>query len=337
MTTARELATALNLSVSTVGRALADDPRISSRTKQRVVEAATKSGYLVNHAAQMMRGVPSKLVGLVIGDLGNSQYSVGAQSLSRCLEAEGYQLVLSETRDDPASELRHVRQLCSARAAGIVIVPTERPLPETQRLLQTVPYVQWIRRHPALIDQWFCFDNTRAIESATRHLLDLGHSRIGYIGPYEDSFAGRERLAGFLHAQHLTSADPTLTVFGPGGDTRFGQEAAQRLLQLDIPPTALVLGSLQITRGVLDELVGRAIRIPDELSVIGFGDEPGFSWWSPGLTTIAVPNEHIATSCALWLLHKLKRERECSAEENFGSITPGSLVIRGSTALARGS
>ncbi len=333
MTTARELAAALNLSVSTVGRALSNDRRISAETRKRVVEAATKSGYSANQAAQMMRGKPSKLVGLVIADLGNSQYSVGAQSLSRCFEAEGYQLVLSETGDDPESELRHVRQLCSARAAGIIIVPTQSPLPETQRLLAGVRYVQWIRRHPALIDQWFCFDNTNAIEGATRHLLDLGHQRIGYIGPDSTTFAGGERFKGFLRAQMYAAVDASLTIFGAGGDSEFGREGLRRLLALERRPTGLILGSLQITRGVLDEIVDRDLRVPAEMSVVGFGDEAGFRWWSPGLTTITVPNEQIATSCALWLLHKLRKGKKDVSDDKFGSITPGDMIIRGSTKL----
>jgi len=330
LTTARDLGKELRLSVSTIGRALADDSRISAKTKQRVMDAATRSGYLANQAAQMMRGVSSKLVGLVLADLGNSQFSIGARALSRCLEAEGYQLVLSETNDDPESELRHVRQLCSAKAAGIVIVPTGSPLPETRRLLKGTHHVQWIRRHPSLVDQWFCFDNTKALEQATRHLMELGHKRIGYIGPGSTTFAGGERLKGYLQAHKEGVADRNLQIFGPGASSEFGREALGRLLSLDDPPSGLVIGSLQITRGILDEIVDRGLRIPDDLSVVGFGDEPGFRWWSPGLTTITVPNEQIATSCGLWLLHKMKKGKKSTAE-SFGSTTPGQLVIRAST------
>lgn len=328
--TAKDIAKELNLSVSTVGRALANDSRISVATRERVMDAAKRSGYVANRAAQMMRGVSSKLVGLVLPDLGNSQHSVGAQALSKWLAAEGYQLVLSETNDDPDAELRHVRELCSASAAGIVIVPSAKPRAETVRLLKATPHVQWIRRHPSLGDQWFCFDNMRALHDATRHLIDLGHSRIGYVGLPPSTFAGNERLQGFLAAQAGAVVDKELMVFGPGASPEFGRDAMCQLLALKLRPSALVLGSLQITRGVLDEVVSRDMRIPEELSIVGFGDEPGFRWWRPGLTTITVPNAEIATSCGLWLLHRLKNQETVSGSP-FGSLTPGALVVRGSS------
>ncbi|MCK1279621.1 MULTISPECIES: LacI family DNA-binding transcriptional regulator [unclassified Bradyrhizobium] len=331
MITAKDLANELQLSVSTVGRALANDSRISLATRQRVTEAAFRAGYVANRAAQMMRGASSKLVGLMLPDLGNSQYSIGAHALSKCMEAAGYQLVLSETNDDPAAELRHLRELCSAGVAGIVIVPSVKPLPESVRLLKKTPYVQLIRRSSLLYDQWFCFDNVQALRMATRHLLELGHSRIAYIGPPRTVTVGQERLEGFLMAQDNLPIDEELTIFGPGVSSEFGRQALRRLLDLKHPPTGLVLGSLQITRGILDEVVDGGIQIPQQLSVVGFSDEPGFRWWGPGLTTISVPNAEITTACGLWLIHQMKQGASAGAASPYGSVTPGKLVVRGST------
>lgn len=295
------------------------------------MDAALRAGYVANRAAQMMRGVSSKLVGLMLPDLGNSQYSIGAHALSKCMESEGYQLVLSETYEDPAAELRHLRELCSAGVAGIVIVPSAKPLPESVRLLKKTPHVQLIRRHASLGDQWFCFDNVQALQIATGHLIELGHQRIAYIGPPPSLISGQERLQGYRLAQKDAAIDEELMVFGPGASSEFGREALRRLLALKRPPTGLVLGSLQITRGILDEVVDSGIQIPEQLSVVGFSDEPGFRWWRPGLTTISVPNAEITTSCGLWLIHQMKQATE-SASAPYGSVTPGKLVKRGSTA-----
>lgn len=91
-----------------------------------------------------------------------------------------------------------------------------------------------------------------------------------------------------------------------------------------------MLGSIQLTLGVLEELSAQGVKVPGELSVVGFGDEPGFSWWGPGLTTIGLPIQEMATSCALWLLRRLKNEPENDGP--YTSVSPGSLVLRGSTA-----
>lgn len=293
------------------------------------MEAALRSGYVANRAAQMMRGVSSKLVGLMIPDLDNSQYSIGAHALSKCLEAEGYQLVLSETDADPVVELRQLRELCSAGVAGIVIVPSAKPLPDSVRLLKATPHVQLIRRHPSLGNQWFCFDNAQAIQSATQHLVELGHTRIAYIGPSLSLQIGEERLEGFRLAQKNAAIDDELMIFGPGASSDFARQALRQLLALKKPPTGLVLGSTQFTRGTLDEVVDSGLAIPDSLSVVGFSDEPGFRWWGPGLTTIAVPNAEITTSCGLWLIHQMKQGSISTTP--YGSVTPGKLIIRGST------
>ncbi len=294
------------------------------------MDAALQSGYVVSRAAQIMRGASSRLVGLILPDLGNSQYSIGAHALSKCLEAEGFQLVLSETDDDPATELRHLRELCSAGVAGIVIIPSPKPLPESARLLKSTPHVQLIRRHPSLGDQWFCFDNTRALQDATEHLIELGHRRIAYIGPSSTLHTGKERLQGFRLAQEKSTIEEELIVCGPGTSPDFGRQALRQLLALRHPPTGVVLGSLQITRGFLDEVVESGIQIPDQLSVVGFSDEPGFRWWGAGLSTIAVPNAEITTSCGLWLIHQMKR-KVAVADSHYGTTTQGKLIVRGST------
>ena len=155
MVTIKDIAARLQVSPSTVGRALADDPRISSAMKQKVAEVASELGYVANRAARMMRGVSSNLVGLVVPDIRNSFYSTIAHALSKCLEQEGFQLTLSETDDDRLAELRHIRELTSVNVAGIIIVPSAKPHPDSVRLLAMTSHIQLLRRHASLGDQWF--------------------------------------------------------------------------------------------------------------------------------------------------------------------------------------
>src|SRR5437762_8678785 len=155
MVTIKDIAARLEVSASTVGRALADDPRISSSMKQKVQKVADEIGYVANRAARMMRGVSSNLVGLIVPDIRNSFYSTIAHALSKCLEQDGFQLTLSETDDDRTVELRHVRELVSANVAGMIIVPSAKPLPDTVRLLKSMPHIQLLREHASLGAQWF--------------------------------------------------------------------------------------------------------------------------------------------------------------------------------------
>lgn len=332
MITTRDIAERLGISVSTVGRALADDARISEETKFRVRQTASEMGYVGNRAARMMRGASSNVVALVIPDIRNSFYSTIAHELSKNMAAEGFQLMLSETDDDRMVELRHLRELSANRVAGVIIVPTARPHSESVKLLRAVPHLQLLRRHPSLGSQWFGVDDREALHRATAHLVSLGHTRIAYLGGPEELPTGAERLSGFRAALEEAGLadDAGRTELGPPSSVHHGREAVRRLLQEPAAPTALVLGSIQLTLGVLEELSAQGVKVPGELSVVGFGDDPGFSWWGPGLTTIGLPIQEMATSCALWLLRRLKNEPENDGP--YTSVSPGSLVLRGSTA-----
>ena len=330
MVTIKDIAARLQVSPSTVGRALADDPRISAATKQKVTQVADEMGYVANLAARMMRGVSSNLVGLVLPDIRNGFYATIAHALSKCLQAAGYQLALSETDDDRMVELHSVRELASANVAGIIIVPTAKPHRETVRLLKLSPHVQLLRRHAAIGDQWFGIDDTQAIFEATSHLVQLGHRRIGYVGGTDDLPTGSARLKGYHKAlTGAESGEPALVQLGAPGEVDFGANAVRRLLSLPKPPTAVVAGSVQMTQGILEELLARGIRVPDDLSVVGFGDELGFRWWGPGLTTVGLPVHELATACGLWFVHHVRQDSATASP--YTSISPATLILRGST------
>jgi LacI family transcriptional regulator len=212
----------------------------------------------------------------------------------------------------------------------MILVPSAKPLPETVRLLKAMPHIQLLREHAALGEQWFGIDDSKALSLAVGHLLESGHRRIAYVGPSIDLPTGAARLKGYREALVAAKAwDAALEVCGPPSATEFGRDALRRLLALPKPPTGLVLGAVQHTYSVLDECVSRGIRVPEELSIVGFGDEPGFRWWGSGLTTIGLPVSELATACGLWFLHQL-RQRPATLP-NYRSMSSPSLVVRGST------
>lgn len=322
MITTKDIAERLGISVSTVGRALSDDPRISEETKFKVRQVASEMGYVGNRAARMMRGASSNVVALVIPDIRNSFYSTIAHELSKNMEAEGYQLMLSETDDDRMVELRHLRELSANRVAGVIIVPTARPHGDSVKLLRGLPHLQLLRRHPLLGTQWFGVDDHESLREATAHVVAQGHTRIAYVGGPEELPTGAERLRGFRSAlsEGGLPEDAGHTELGPPSSMEHGRQVVRRLLNEPDAPTALVLGSVQLTIGVLEALSEQRVKVPGELSVVGFGDEPGFSWWGPGLTTIGLPIQEMATSCALWLLRRLKNEPDNDGP--YTSVSP---------------
>lgn len=329
MVTIKDIAARLQVSPSTVGRALADDPRISSTMKQKVLEVAAEIGYVANRAARMMRGASSNLVGLVVPDIRNSFYSTIAHALSKCLEQEGFQLTLSETDDDRLIELHHIRELTSVGVAGIIIVPSARPHPDSVRLLGMTSHIQLLRKHASLGEQWFGIDDVQALYLASKHLIDLGHRRIAYIGSSAELPTGAARVKGFRNALASSEGTHGFEELGAPGSTNFARDALRRLLALPAPPTAVVTGSVQHTVGVLEEIQASGIRVPEQLSVVGFGDDLAFRWWGPGLATVSLPVSELATACGLWFVHRMKQKSANIAP--YSSVSPPTLIVRGST------
>jgi len=333
LTTTKDIAARLDLSVSTVGRALADDHRISAETKFRVHQVAEELGYVANRAARMMRGARSTVIGLVVPDVSNSFYSTVAHALAETMSSHDHQVMLCESGDSRQNELRQVRDLAAAQVAGVVIVPTAKPHHDVSRLLRSTPHVQLLRKVSALSPHWFGIDDHNVIHVATRHLVGLGHRRIAYIGGTVDIPTAAARLAGFHDAIAAAGLRPDVGIaeLGSPSSAAHGADTLRRLFRERRPPTALVTGSVQITRGVLAALHEDGVTVPRDLSVVGFGDEPGFAWWGPGLTTISLPMHELAIACGVWLLHHIDHQTQETAQAPFTSVSSGTLVERGST------
>jgi DNA-binding LacI/PurR family transcriptional regulator len=333
MITARDVAELVGLSISTVGRALTNDPRISAETIAKVKKAADGLGYVRNLPAQMMRGGSSNLIGLLLPDVRNDFYSAIAQSLSESCDQHGFRVVLSITGDDRDAEHRHLRELAGARVAGTIIVPTQRPRRESITLLKELPHVQLLRRHPSVGGAWFGIDDEGAVNQAAEHLLTLGHREIAYVGGHGGLSTGAARETGVRRAyadaglptDHLQILHVKTTVSG-------GEEALQSLLGQPSPPTAVISGSVHVTQGFLSVLTARSISVPSSLSVVGFGDPFWSAWWGPGLTTIRPPVRSLAAMCGLWMIDAVRKERSLINASDDHGVVQSALIVRGSTA-----
>jgi LacI family transcriptional regulator len=337
MITAREIAKLVNVSVSTVGRAMAGDPRISAATRAKVRRAADRVGYAGSAPARIVRGGTSNLIGLLVPEISNDFYSTIAQALSEVCGREGYRLVLSLTRDDKDEETKHIRELVSARAAGMIIVPTAAPKRASVQFLKHIPHVQLLRKAAAIGDAWFGIDDSESLEQATAHLRALGHRRVAYIGGSDKLSTGAARLQGFKQGCSKAGLQEKNTSVMVGEPTReFGVYAIKEMLNLPAPPTAVVAGSVNITFGIIEAIETMGGDVPSTLSVVGFGDPEWFKWWRGGLTTIRPPVDNLATGCGLWFLHQLREQDGPMASlPSHSSVVSSSLVIRKSTRTMR--
>jgi DNA-binding LacI/PurR family transcriptional regulator len=333
MATAKEVAAKAGVAISTVGRAMADDPRISAATKEKVRKVADELGYVGNLAARIIRGGSNNVIGLILPNVRNDFYASIAQALSECADREGYRISLSITGDKQGAESRHIRACLDASAAGIIIVPTETPSKESIRLLRNVPHVQLLRFCPSLGDICFEIDDEAALAAAATHLLSLGHRHLAYIGGTGRLSTGRARLAGVKRAIADVGYPVVLEEYIGAPRAELGKNSVEAILQKTPRATAILTGSVDATQGAFDALMDHGISIPADVSLVGFGNPGWYKWLGPGLTTVQPPIESLARSCGLWFLDQLQREA-IGATHNHRSISQSSLIIRGSTAQA---
>jgi LacI family transcriptional regulator len=331
--TIKDIASKLKMSHSTVSRALNNHWRISEKTKRRVREAADQLGYVANLSARLIRGDAGLQVGLLVPDIQNDFYSrISTLLAERCRNA-GLRLLLGITEDDPATEQGEIRAMLEARVSGVIATLTSKPLPGSLALLQGRPAVQLVRRLPKLRTAAVCIADEVGCQMAAEHLLELGHRRIAYVGTSKTISAGRDRVNGFLRAHTRRDLSPLV-----GGielvppRQQFGMDGVARILSLKTRPSAIVIGSSELTIGGLRMIRQAGLRIPEDISVVGYGDPIWFGLMTPALTAVSLPIQGLADAAAQRLFDQIRDGVGPEAKAPEMVRVEPKLLVRGSTA-----
>lgn len=313
--TLKELSDTLGVSASTISRALSgrDPKRARTRAQaERIKALAAEMGYEPNSLARSLKTRRRQVVGLILPDIMNDYYAAAATLVQTTLAAEGYRVILCVTNDDPAAEAAQLRALREERVAGMVVVPSprraragERPYPDDAR--SVMPVIELVRHTGDSNADAVLIDDVDAGRRGTRHLVDLGHRRIAVLTGPSILSTSRLRLEGYRRA--LAEADvpieEDLILSGP-----YRRDAARvatmRLLQQENGPTALIATSNELVVGALQALAQREVRVPDDLSLVGFGNPDWFALLRPALTTVALPIEEMAMVAVHLLLKRIR-------------------------------
>ncbi len=328
--TIRDIAKALDISHSTVSRALADSEKISLKTRQRVRSMVDQLGYVPSASARVMRGGRSPLVGLIVPDIQNDFYASAAKGIADALAAHSMQLMLSITENDPVRELRELRVLLELRPYGVIVVPSGKPQRQTAALLRHTRVLQLLRPNADLHGYVVTVDEHTGIHNATRHLLDYGHKQIAYIGSSIEFSTARERLAAFKNAMAEQGLEATSISVGMARP-EFGRSAVLTLMSRSERPTALILGSSDLTLGALQGLRSLGLTWPEDVSVVGYHDPAWFELAERGISTIRIPVQDMVTTAVNLLLSDPPPGAADPAADASIQFAP-TLVLRGSTA-----
>lgn len=286
----RQLARTLDLSITTVSRALAGYTDVSKATQARVREAAQAMGYRPNANARNLKLGKANTIGLVmpaVGRGGDAFMSELVAGLSAALNARDLDLIITAA-DDLAGELAAIRRVADGRKVDGLIIPRTRWNDARVDLLLELglPFVCHGRTARAAEHAWLDIDGEAAFIEVTKRLIGLGHKRIAMINaPTSFTFA-RHRAAGFRQAMEAAGLSPVAEIVLERARMDMGQAAVDTLLTQPDRPSAIVCATDQIAIGGLAAIRGHGLKAGRDISVIGYDDIAIGAFAEPPLTTM---------------------------------------------------
>jgi DNA-binding LacI/PurR family transcriptional regulator len=288
--TATDVARLAGVSQSAVSRVFTPGASASKSTAEKVRAAAEELGYRPDPLARAMITGRTRIIGLVVAYLENQFYPIALERLSRALQARGYHILvfMAENATDKVAEV--VQDLIDYRVDGIITASVSMSNDLTARLTTLgIPVVNFNRGQddPRVTD--VTSNNLAGAQRATEFLIRAGHARIAHITGWLGSSTGRDRATGFAQAIEAAHLTPFAVIDGMySRDT--AASVARDLVQGADRPDAIFVGNDHMAFAVMDELrFGLGLRVPEDISVIGYDDVPMAAWPAYALTTIRQP------------------------------------------------
>ena len=309
-----QLAKSLGLTKSTVSRALNDYPDISAKTKKKVSEQALAMGYRPSQQARGLKTGISKSVGLVLNMDAEHTHkpflSDFIDGLSATLSTAGWTLTVATARNQNETLSVHRNLLIERKVDGFILPRTATRDSRVEMLREAdVPFVLFGRTADQTGCAWYDIDGELAMFHAVRRLVAFGHQRIAYIGGAPDSHFHLLRQQGFTQALEQFGLPQEKVLLRSGGMTEAGgANAAQALLHLPSPPTALVCALDRGALGSYRSIRDLGLKVGQEVSVIGYDGIPEGAYATPALTSFAVDNAAAGSKLAELLLRRIDGE-----------------------------
>jgi len=328
----KDIAAQAGVSVMTVSKVMRDAPDISAATKARVRALAEQMGYTPDSVAQGLRNKTTKLFGLVISAVTNPVFARVVMAIEEQAHELGYDVILAQSMNLPEREHAVIRRLLSRRVDGLFITPTYRLEPTApiyaELLKRATPTVLLGHRAP------FCeqfvnveTDDISASFTATKHLLELGHKRIAFFAGPPAAPSSHERIEGYRRA--LREADveqDDKLIFNAGGTIEEGEKAALQMLQEAPGATAVQAVNDLVAIGAANVFLGQGLKIPQDLSLVGFGNILVSEHFRVPLTTVRQPKLRLGVAAMDSMLKLLSGTR--LATKRLGA----EIIVRQSTA-----
>jgi len=318
------------VSTATVSRYLANPKSVREERRQRIERSVAELDYIPHGAAQALASKRSRTIGAIVPTLHNAIFAQGLQFFQTRLQNVGYSLIVATSNYSPDEELTQAETLMSRGVDGMLLVGLSHKERLHERIKSSkIPYVSTWSFKEDYPYPCIGFKNFEAAVRMTTYLLDIGHKNFGVIpGLPENNDRAADRLKGVLSTlKEKGLSIPTGNVIECSYSIQESRQVTKKMLSEDNPPTVIICGNDVIAYGALFECQARGLKVPEDISIIGFDDLQASSQIFPPLTTMQVPFEEMGEKAADYLLACLSNEAVSDHTE-----LEINLIVRGTTA-----
>lgn len=332
--TIHDIAEKLQVTASTVSRALNNNPRISDATKKRVLKAAKELNYQPNNIASALRSGKSRLIGVVVPTVNRNFFSSVIRGIEEIANSLNYKVVISQSYDDYDKEMQTIEALLNVQVDGIIasLGKTTENVDHFKKVLKKgIPLVLFDRVTNELDVSQVVIDDYFGAFQATEHLIQEGCRRIAHFTSTHNITIYKERKRGYEDAlsKHGIAFDPELIQYSKM-QLEDGRTSVKDLIDTNVKFDAVFSASDYSIMGAMQVLKENGYKIPDDVKLVGFGDEPFTSFTEPTLTTVnqkSIPMGQITAETFFEILDVRENPNNISKK----TILKPALIVRNSS------
>ena len=331
----KDVARAAGVSVGTVSNVINRPEAVASGTRERVLSAIDRLGYVRSESARQLRAGHSRIMGLLVLDMGNPFFVDVARGAERAARAAGLGVMVCTSAQSPTEEAEYLSLFAEQRVRGVLLTPadaTGRNIAAFRR--HNIPFVLLDRVAEGTSECSVSVDDVTGGALAVRHLVTAGHRSIAYVSGPSTLQQVKDRRTGALQAlaEAGLPADSLRELPSKRLDVAAGRDAGARLLGLTERPTAVFCANDLLALGVLQEMYAAGIRVPEDIAIVGYDDIEFAAAAAVPLTSVRQPAVAMGAMAAELLLEEIETAEEGGHAHRREVLQPELVVRRSSLA-----
>ena len=335
MSTIKDVAKRSGVSIATVSRVINESEKVKPSTRKIVLKAIQELNYVPSAIAQGLQKKHTNTIGVIFPDATSYYFAEIIRGINNRVREEGYHIVVSSSHSAEDEAKTFLTLLKSRQVCGMIIMmPSIHNEEVLNSYIRDVPAILLNTEIETLESVTIVIDNYQGARGVTQHLVDHGHTKIGFIHGAPQNYDSQERYRGFLDALRVNGLKHSSSLESQGNFTENGGfQAALELLDKPVRPTAIFAANDAMAIGAIEAARQLSLQVPEEIAIVGFDDVSTAKYMSPPLTTVNVPVLKIGQIAGDHMIALLSGK--ASEEQRRKVVVPVTLIVRESCGCAR--